>query len=958
MQKRIALLSMAAVAAVLLPGLIAADGPASTQSAPQPAPGRLFLYPERIAFEDGGRVEAERGMIFVPLRRSDPESRTIGIEIYRFPALDGAAAETPPIFVLNGGPGWPGLEGSLENSGFYNSRLRPLTEIADVVVVGQRGIGSSKPNTACEPAEVQPPDAVVTREQQEAMIRETSARCKAFWETQGLDLGGLTVIEAAADVADIREALGYDKITLWGGSFGSHWSMAILRFHPEIVARAVLTGLEGPDHTYDMPGDVLKALERMAAEAEASPSLKPLIPEGGLLDAYRELVARVESEPLMVSVEDPEGGEAQNVRFDADDVRGMVMGSTRSARSRRRLPRWPRELLELIDGDFTRAAEGRLDQGGSGFPTASFFMLDCGSGSSKARLERLQSDPAVDLVGPIGWFYLTACPVWESDLGEAFRQNFETDVPTVLVHGNWDVSTPLENALELVPFFKKGHFVLVKGGTHGAIREALEASESFREALAHFIATGDASKLPDEVELPAIEWEVPHESAADLDALATTVEELMDQGQVPGAALALIQDGKLAGVRGLGLADASDGVPVTVDTVFEAASLSKPVVAYVVLKLAERGEIDLDRPLSEILPHPDLDDPRHDLITARQVLSHTTGLPNWRPRRWTDDPGPLVLGFDPGARYSYSGEGFEYLRLVVERLTGSSLEELAVREVFEPLGMSASSFVFTDSTPSAQPHDFLGETGKKRQPIEANAAGSLHTTAGDYARFVIEILRPRHLTASTVEAMLTPQVQGDDGVSWGLGWGLEDAAGTFWHWGDNGDFRCMVMASPADGDGLVMFTNSNNGLAIAEAAFAEVFGDGHAAFARMGYPPSDSAAFELRRRLVRAGLDGGESGIATAFAELVPERAGDLTENLVNGIGYDLLRRDRTAAAIAVFRWNALTYPQAWNVHDSLGEALAESGDVAAAIAAYEKSLELNPENTNAEVRLTELRGG
>ncbi len=113
------------------------------------------------------------------------------------------------------------------------------------------------------------------------------------------------------------------------------------------------------------------------------------------------------------------------------------------------------------------------------------------------------------MVGPIGWFYRAACPAWGSDLGEAFRQNFETDIPAVLVHGNWDLSTPLENALELAPFFKNGQLVIVRGGSHGAMREALKESESFRDALMRFIVTGDSSALPDELELPAIEWEVP-----------------------------------------------------------------------------------------------------------------------------------------------------------------------------------------------------------------------------------------------------------------------------------------------------------------------------------------------------------------------------------------------------------------------------------------------------------------
>ena len=457
---------------------------------------------------------------------------------------------------------------------------------------------------------------------------------------------------------------------------------------------------------------------------------------------------------------------------------------------------------------------------------------------------------------------------------------------------------------------------------------------------------------------PRHDGSAPPGASSEIDDLAAVVEALMNEGRVPGAAFALITGGEITGVRGLGLANVSAGVAVTPETVFEAASLSKPVVAYLVMRMVERDEIDLDRPLAEILPHPDLDDLRREQLTARQVLSHTTGLPNWRPGRWSDDPGPLALGFAPGARFSYSGEGFEYLRMVVEQLSGEGLEELAAREVFGPLGMSHSSFLYDASAAVAMPHDFLAETSEKRVGNEVNAAGSLHTTAGDYARFVAEVLRPRHLGTTMGTEMLAPQVEVEagPGVAWGLGWGLEPAAGTFWHWGDNGDSRCFVMASHDSGDGLVLFTNSRNGLAIAEEVFARVFGAGHPAFAWIDYDRSDSPGFRIRDRLLRAGIDGGAEEISAAFADLESTDGGDLVEDLVNRIGYDLLRRQRTAAAVAVFRWNAVRFPDAWNVYDSLGEALAESGDVAAAIRNYEKSLELNPENENAIAMLVKLR--
>ena len=118
-------------------------------------------------------------------------------------------------------------------------------------------------------------------------------------------------------------------------------------------------------------------------------------------------------------------------------------------------------------------------------------------------------DPAVKIIGLGSWGYIAGCPVWKSDLGDEFRQNFETNIPTVIVHGTWDTSTPYENALELVPYFKESKFIPVIRGPHGAIRAAIRASEKFRKGIMHFAATGDMSDLPDEVEIPPVKWVVP-----------------------------------------------------------------------------------------------------------------------------------------------------------------------------------------------------------------------------------------------------------------------------------------------------------------------------------------------------------------------------------------------------------------------------------------------------------------
>jgi pimeloyl-ACP methyl ester carboxylesterase len=474
-----------------------------------PAAGSMYLYPERIPLEGGALLTAERGVIFVPVNRTKPGSPVISLEVYRFGATrpDPGA---PPIFLLFGGPSFGGLEPLLARRGYYESRLRALHETADLVVVSQRGIGPSKPTTLIQGPEPYPLDRAVTAAQQAEAIRTSVAREKAYWIGQGLDLHGFTVLEAAMDLNDVRKSLGYDKVVLWGGSFGSHWAMATMRLLPDIVARAVLRGMEGPDHTYDMPSYVLNSIKRLAAEADAAPALAGLIPEGGMMKAFETVLERVTAEPVFVAVKDPTTGSTQRVRVGPEDVQDMVTGYTASASSRPGMRTWASDILRLYRGDFSAAAEVRAkSRDTEGFRTASYFMLDCGSGITPARRDQLSKDPARAIVGPLGFNYDAACPVWDIDLGEQFRRNFETTIPTLIAQGDYDVSTPLENALELAPYFKNSRLVVVRGGSHPALDDAMDAAPDFARAVLHFARTGDMSALPKQVTLPPIRWEVP-----------------------------------------------------------------------------------------------------------------------------------------------------------------------------------------------------------------------------------------------------------------------------------------------------------------------------------------------------------------------------------------------------------------------------------------------------------------
>jgi len=320
-------------------------------------------------------------------------------------------------------------------------------------------------------------------------------------------------------------------------------------------------------------------------------------------------------------------------------------------------------------------------------------------------------------------------------------------------------------------------------------------------------------------------------TAAVIDNLAPG---LMKELHVPGASIALVEGGKLIWSGNFGMARAGEPAPVTGGTLFEACSMSKPVFAYIALKLAEQGRLDLDRPLTAYLPESRL--PKQEergRITARMALSHTTGLPNWRKGEDELD-GPLPVTFSPGSRFGYSGEGIYLLQRVVERITGEPLEIYARRTLFQPLGLKHMSFVWTEALESgiAAGHDEKGAFLQKTKYTHANAAYSLYTGAADYAVFLAEIMKAdrsaRHsLSQKSIEAMLSPQVKLDirepierpgrargRAVAWGLGWSINETSDGpyFHHSGSNrSGFRCFSQFNPRRGTGIVIMTNGAGG---------------------------------------------------------------------------------------------------------------------------------------------------
>lgn len=290
-----------------------------------------------------------------------------------------------------------------------------------------------------------------------------------------------------------------------------------------------------------------------------------------------------------------------------------------------------------------------------------------------------------------------------------------------------------------------------------------------------------------------------HTSAAtdSTRALDQALPDLLERNRVPAVAISGIEDGQLAWTRVYG--QAREGVPADEHSVFNAASLTKPVFGLLVLRLVAAGQLELDQELSAHWVDPDLkDDPRHRQLTPRQFGS------------------PLAIGFEPGSRHEYSGEGYEYLRRAIEHSTGRSLQELMQQQVLTPAGMQ-SSFGWSAGLDAhiVQAVNEAGEaidTGlETRGP---NAAANLLISAPDYARFVAWVLAGAGLPEALLAEMQRPQaLHAEPAENFGLGWKLTGsrAPHTLWHDGREPGTRSLVIARPHNRDGLVVLSNGSNG---------------------------------------------------------------------------------------------------------------------------------------------------
>jgi CubicO group peptidase (beta-lactamase class C family) len=331
---------------------------------------------------------------------------------------------------------------------------------------------------------------------------------------------------------------------------------------------------------------------------------------------------------------------------------------------------------------------------------------------------------------------------------------------------------------------------------------------------------------------------------ADIAWIRQSVPRLMQKMHVPGVSIAIVQKGRIAWAQGFGVRDARDRVPVTTATVFEAASMSKPILALVAIQLIQEGRLDLDRPLVDYLGHDYLpDQPEQRRITARMALTHRTGLPNWRIG-YSDLDGPLAVELPPGAEYTYSGEGILFLQRAIERITAQPLEQLSEDRLFAPLGLSHTSFNWTDAieTHLASGHHDDGSYKQRTRYRKANAAYSLYTTPTEYARLMLavmtpEVLGPRALTRESTDLLLQRELRIDDdpvprpgrarsvATYRALGWKVDVSAegDIVWHSGSNSSgFKSYAQFNALKQSGIVIFANSDGGYPLREAVLKRI----------------------------------------------------------------------------------------------------------------------------------------
>ncbi|MBP2160252.1 MULTISPECIES: serine hydrolase domain-containing protein [Asticcacaulis] len=453
--------------------------------------------------------------------------------------------------------------------------------------------------------------------------------------------------------------------------------------------------------------------------------------------------------------------------------------------------------------------------------------------------------------------------------------------------------------------------------------------------------------------------------------LRVTLADAMTGLNTPALSVAAISRYQLDWAQAYGVTGPGESAKATTDTLFQAASISKPVAATGALYQVQRGRLDLDGNVNDRLKSwkvPDNAFTATEKVTLRRLISHTAGLSvHGFPGYATDVPRPTVqqildgvapantdpvrVVFTPGSRQQYSGGGVTVEQLLMTDVTGRDFPALMQETVLGPLGMKSSTY----EQPLSNARTALAAAGTRMdgKPVGGRwhiypemAAAGLWTTPSDLAHFAIATAKARLgqanpvLSKATMAEMFRPVPNGDI-----LGFFSHSKnPGSFEHSGSNAGFRSLLIMNGDTGDGVAVMTNSDGGALVQDLIMRRV---------GQLYNWKHDFGGPARAIPLVAILHGAD--LALSHFEAV--RASAFEYDLNMG-GYALMSAGRIAEAIRLFRRNAEAYPQSANVYDSLAEAYEAAGDKANAIANYRLSLERDPNNGHASERLKALGQG
>ena len=448
------------------------------------------------------------------------------------------------------------------------------------------------------------------------------------------------------------------------------------------------------------------------------------------------------------------------------------------------------------------------------------------------------------------------------------------------------------------------------------------------------------------------------------DSFDRQVNTLINEVGVPGISLAVIDNNQVVFSNVYGYKDLETKTKADDSTVFEAASLSKTFLVYVVDQLLDEGRLDLDKPMYQYLENPRLaHDPRYKRITPRMILSHSSGIENWQ--RY-NNPDTLEIVADPGTRFVYSGEGFQYLAAVVDTILREPYEQYIRERVLQPLQLKNTYPRYTDNgnVPAdyATGYDNFGIKFNKWKNRETVPASGMHLVARDYARLIISLFDGKHLSGNRIRAIYQPIIplsQDNPAIYFGLGLAVQYSPTDtiVFHNGSNDGFKAMMWYSVVHRCGLVILTNGDREN-VMEKKICELSVNFNldAYFRNDDYQQYPSAACDLFK-LYRQG---DSAGMFSRIAEW--RQQGRLDVKTLNELG-QLFSGSHKVIARQLLEENIQLYPESSIAYYSLGKFHMSVREYESAYADFKKAKELNYDRVkvdaainNCTARLTESK--